>query len=94
MPFEKMTDLFGKHGVDLWKKSQGIDESFVIPFHEQKSIGTENTFARDSSDLSFLNKEIARMTEKIAFDLRSHDKLTGCITIKIRYSDFQTYIMQ
>ena len=30
------------------------------------------------------------MTEKIAFELRSKNKLTGCISVKIRYSDFQT----
>jgi DNA polymerase-4 len=34
------------------------------------------------------------MTEKIAFELRSNNKLTGCVTVKIRYSDFQTLTMQ
>ena len=30
------------------------------------------------------------MTEKIAFELRSKNKLTGCISVKVRFSDFQT----
>ncbi len=80
----------GKNGVDLWKKSNGIDETPVVPYHEQKSIGTENTFEKDTIDIPFLHKELVRMTEKIAFDLRCNNKLTGCITVKIRYSDFQT----
>jgi DNA polymerase IV len=37
-----------------------------------------------------LHQQLARMTEKIAFELRSQNRLTGCISVKIRYSDFQT----
>jgi DNA polymerase-4 len=94
IPIETMVRLLGKNGTDLWRKAQGIDESPVIPFHEQKSIGTENTFEADTNDIHFLHRELARMTEKIAFELRCADKLTGCITVKIRYSDFQTQTMQ
>jgi DNA polymerase IV len=94
MPVELLTNLLGKNGIDLWKKANGIDETPVIPFHEQKSIGTENTFENDTVDISFLYRELVRMTEKIAFDLRNNNKLAGCITIKIRYSDFQTLTMQ
>lgn len=94
IPIEMMTNLLGKSGHDLWRKANGIDESPVIPYHEQKSIGTENTFESDTGSISFLHKELSRMTEKIAFDLRSHDKLAGCITVKIRYSDFETTTMQ
>jgi DNA polymerase IV len=93
-PVELLTNLLGKNGAELWTRANGIDESPVIPFHEQKSIGTENTFENDTIDISFLHRELVRMTEKIAFDLRNNNKLTGCITIKIRYSDFQTLTMQ
>ena len=34
--------------------------------------------------------EIVRMTEKIAFELRKEEKVTGCITVKLRYPDFET----
>ncbi len=94
IPVEMIISLMGKNGVDLWKKSNGIDETPVVPYHEQKSIGTENTFEKDTIDIPFLHKELVRMTEKIAFDLRCNNKLTGCITVKIRYSDFQTLTMQ
>jgi DNA polymerase IV len=94
VPIEELIHIFGKHGIDLWRKSQGIDDSPIQPYHEQKSIGTENTFESDTFDIQFLNRELSRMTEKIAFDLRGNNKVTGCITIKIRYSDFQTVTMQ
>jgi DNA polymerase-4 len=42
----------------------------------------------------FLHRELVRMTEQIAFELRQANKLTGCVTVKIRYSDFQTTTRQ
>src|ERR1700730_10113387 len=94
IPVEMMINLLGKNGIDLWRKANGIDETPIVPYHEQKSIGTENTFETDTIDVQFLHKELVRMTEKIAFELRCNNKLTGCITVKIRYSDFQTMTMQ
>jgi DNA polymerase-4 len=94
IPVEMMINLLGKNGIELWRRSQGIDETPIVPYHEQKSIGTENTFEKDTIDISFLHKELVRMTEKIAFELRSNNKLTSCIHVKIRYSDFQTMTMQ
>lgn len=94
IPVEYLQNLLGKWGTELWRKANGIDDSPVIPYREQKSISTENTFQQDSIDLQFLNKELVRMTENISFELRSQNKLTGCITLKIRYSDFQTYTKQ
>ena len=94
IPVELLTNLMGKPGIDLHRKANGIDESPVIPFHEAKSISTEQTFQQDTIDLQFLNAQLVRMTEKIAFQLRQENKLTGCISVKIRYSDFNTHTSQ
>jgi DNA polymerase-4 len=94
IPVEMMVNLLGKNGIELWRKANGIDETPIVPYHEQKSIGTENTFESDTIDIQFLHRELVRMTEKIAFELRCNNKLTGCVTVKIRYSDFQTLTMQ
>lgn len=94
IPVELLTNLMGKPGIDLHRKANGIDESPVIPFHEAKSISTEQTFQQDTIDLRFLNAQLVRMTEKIAFQLRQENKLTGCIAVKIRYSDFDTHTIQ
>lgn len=94
IPVEFLQNLMGKHGVELWRRAQGIDESPVVPYHEQKSISTENTFTQDTIDMNFLNAELVRMTEKIAFELRQQNKLTGCVTVKLRYSNFDTYTKQ
>lgn len=94
IPVELMQNLLGKNGTELWRRANGIDESPVIPFHEQKSISTENTFQQDTIDMKFLHSELVRMTEKIAFDLRKQNRLTGCVTVKLRYSNFETYTKQ
>ena len=94
IPVELLTNLMGKPGIDLHRKANGIDESPVIPFHEAKSISTEQTFQQYTIDLRFLNAQLVRMTEKIAFQLREETKLTGCIAVKIRYSDFDTHTSQ
>ncbi len=84
----------GKWGSDLWYKAQGISEGEVSNEREAKSISTENTFHESTDNEEFLLSEIVRMTEKIAYELRQDDKLAGCITVKIRYSNFETVSRQ
>lgn len=80
----------GNYGVELWKKAHGQHSGEVTPYHEAKSVSTENTFEENKTDLEFLHTELVRMTEKIAFELRKENKMAGCVTVKIRYPDFET----
>jgi DNA polymerase-4 len=89
-PVAVLEKKLGKHGADLWQKSQGLHFGEVHPYHEAKSISTENTFEENLLDTALLLSELVRMTEKIAFELRLDQKLTGCIAVKIRYPDFET----
>lgn len=91
---EWLNKILGKTGLDLWKKAQGIHEGLVQPYHESKSISTENTFEENKRDESFLLSELVRMTEKVAYELRQDGKLAGCIAVKIRYPDFETTTKQ
>jgi DNA polymerase-4 len=86
----ELENRLGKWGIDLWNKSQGIHTSKVVPYHEAKSISTENTFDENVLDQKFLMSELVRMTEKIAYELRQEEKVAGCIAVKIRYPDFET----
>lgn len=94
MPLEMMEDVFGKNGKTVWKKANGIDHSPVIPFSERKSISTERTFDKDTIDIQKLEALITSMAENLSFQLRRGTKLTACVTIKIRYSNFNTYTKQ
>lgn len=94
MPVELMEQVLGQNGTSIWKKANGIDNSPVEPYSERKSISTEQTFDHDTIDVKALKRLFISMTEKLAFQLRSEQKLTACVTVKIRYSDFNTYTMQ
>jgi DNA polymerase-4 len=94
MPMDLMHKVLGKNGLSIWKKANGIDLSPVVQYQERKSISTERTFNKDTTDISKLKGIIIAMTENLAYQLRRGNKLTACITFKIRYSDFQTYTQQ
>lgn len=86
--------VLGENGVGIWKKAQGIDNNPVIPFHQQKSMSKENTYQQDTIDMDVLKRTLAAMVDELAFELRREKKLTGCITLKIRYSNFDTHTRQ
>ena len=94
MPVELMQNVLGDSGTVIWRKANGIDNSPVEPYNERKSISTEETFEQDTIDVSKLKGILIKMTEKIAYQLRSENKLTACVTVKIRYSNFDTHTMQ
>jgi DNA polymerase-4 len=94
MPLKFLISAFGKNGTSIWNKAHGVDESPVVPYMEQKSISTECTFEEDTIDVKRLKSVLIAMVEKIAFQLREQKKLTSCITVKIRYSNFDTETKQ
>src|SRR5690606_14655815 len=94
IPPEYLQNLLGKNGIALWKRANGIDESPIVPYRDQKSIGTETTFQQDTIDVEFLKTQLLRMTEEICYELRQQNKLTGCVVVKLRYSDFNTVTKQ
>ncbi len=94
MPVELLERVLGENGLTIWKKANGIDNSPVVPYQERKSISSEETFETDTIDINMIQSVFVTMTEKLAFQMRTENKLTACITVKIRYSDFNTHTMQ
>ena len=94
MPVNMLFKVFGKNGTSLWKKANGIDNSPVVPYQERKSISTERTFDKDTTDVNKLKSILTAMAENLTYQLRRGNKVTACISVKIRYSDFQTHSLQ
>jgi len=94
MPLEIMESVLGKNGKTIWLRAQGIDHSPIIPFHERKSISMERTFNKDTIDIKRLKATLQAMAESLAYQLRNANKLASIVTVKIRYSDYQTYTKQ
>jgi DNA polymerase-4 len=94
MPVEMMQSALGQSGVMIWERANGIDDSPVIPYSERKSISTECTFEEDTIDVDYLRRKLVSMSEELAFSLRKEQKLSACLTLKIRYSNFDTHTKQ
>ncbi len=94
IPMEMMESLLGKNGLVIWKKANGIDPTPVVQYSERKSIGSERTFQRDTMDMAGLHDLLTSMVEKLAFQLRKEEKLVSIVTLKIRYSNFDTHTLQ
>jgi DNA polymerase-4 len=94
MPLPFLISAFGKNGMSLWNKAHGLDDSPVVSYSEQKSISTESTFEHDTIDIKRLKSILIAMVEKVAFQLREQKKLAACVTVKIRYSNFDTETKQ
>jgi DNA polymerase-4 len=94
MPVQFLASAFGKNGLSLWNKAHGIDTSPVVCYSEQKSISTECTFDSDTIDVKKLKNILIAMIEKVAFNLRDQHKLASCVTVKIRYANFDTETKQ
>jgi len=94
MPMELMDRVMGKNGILLWKKAQGIDNSEVIPYQERKSLSSSLTLEKDTIDVRQLKNILTAMAEKLAYYLRNGNKITSCVTVTVRYSDFDTRTRQ
>ena len=94
IPQDLMFKILGQNGLSLWQKANGIDHSPVVPYREQKSIGKQTTFDSDSMNIADMKIILTDMLTKLAFELRQKQKLTACITVTIRYANFETVTQQ
>lgn len=94
MPIEMVERVLGKNGIIIWKKANGIDHSAVEAYSERKSISSETTFEQDTINIPMINDLLLKMVEKLSFQLRTKKKLTSCVTVKVRYANFDTHTLQ
>jgi DNA polymerase-4 len=79
---------FGKHGIKMHLLAMGIDDRDVVPEHDVKSLGHEQTFLHDITSLDAAKKELLALGNKVARRMR-HKGVTGhTVTLKIKYNDF------
>jgi len=65
-----------------------VDERDVIPDHDVKSIGHEQTFLQDIISLDTVQKELLALGSKVARRMRQKGLKGKTITLKVKYSDF------
>lgn len=87
----KLVEWFGKFGNELYEYAKGIDNSEIITEYEIKSISREHTFDKDTDSLDELFKIMKIMSEELENELKNENKRFKTITLKIRFSDFETH---
>jgi len=88
MPVGMLERRFGKYGIRMHELSTGVDEREVVPEHDTKSIGHEETFPEDIVDRDSVARELLFLADKVARRMRK-DSLQGkTVTLKVKYGDF------
>lgn len=90
MPLDYFAAAFGKYGIDLWRKANGVGTEYLTVERERKSISRETTFGEDVMDKEFIKQVLFQLTGKVCHSLRKRNWQAATIHIKLRYSDFQT----
>ncbi|WP_235298230.1 DNA polymerase IV [Portibacter marinus] len=94
IPTDVMGKLLGKNGISISQKSKGIDHTPVKPYSKRKSISKERTFNADTMNKVMLHTLLTHMIEELCFQLRKDNWLTSCISVKIKYNNFDTHTKQ
>ena len=91
-PLERLARITGgnDHAQHLYNLARGIDDRPVTTGRQAKSIGHEQTFAKDITDADAVRSVMLGQAEDVARRLRRADKLARGVTVKIRFGDFQT----
>ena len=90
LPPSVLKSRLGSHGEALQQYARGIDDREVEPPQEAKSISRETTFAEDTLDSAFLKATLRYQSERVGAELRCGGRRARCVTLKLRYSDFET----
>ena len=88
VPVKLLERRFGIHGLKMHLLSMGIDERAVVPDQDVKSVGHEETFSDDISDIGPAKKELLSLANKVARRMRQKKTTGRTITLKVKYDDF------
>ena len=92
---ESLQRLIGTHGLWLWRLANGQDDRPVVADHgSPKSISRERTYERDIADLSRLEAEVRGLAAKVARQAGDQELPARTVTLKVKWSDFQTATRQ
>ncbi len=86
--------FFGKNASMVYGLVHGQDERPVVPDREAKSIGAEETFPQDLSDLDEMRTILIELADRVGVRLRQEKITAWTVTLKLRYGNFQTLARQ
>lgn len=84
-----LVNLFGKSGHFFYHIVRGIDERPVESNRETKSVGAEDTFPEDLSDVPAMEAELQKLATLVTARLNKQQLQGRTVTLKIKFSDFK-----
>ena len=97
MPLKTLEERFGKHGTDLYKYANGLEDSPVSSYYSEKdvkSIGSGNTFGKNLNTMEEIKPALLRLSEDVGIRLRRRGMYANGVQLTIRYPDFHTFTRQ
>ncbi|MFT3991479.1 MAG: DNA polymerase IV [Luteolibacter sp.] len=87
----EMTRRFGRWGLELWHLCRGIDDRAVEPDRTRKSLGCENTFRTNLTDIAELRQPLREMIDEISRDYanRHSNRTIRSLVVKMKFADFE-----
>jgi DNA polymerase-4 len=89
-PEDVLRRCVGSWAEGLRRLAHGEDDRVVEPNRERKSIGCEETYAKDLQDLAAIAAEVERLARRTAGILERKELFARTVTLKLRYADFTT----
>ncbi|MBP0980317.1 MAG: DNA polymerase IV, partial [Oscillospiraceae bacterium] len=97
IPLKTLEERFGKHGTDLYKYANGLEDSPVSSYYAEKdvkSIGSGNTFGKNLNTMDEIKPALLRLSEDVGTRLRRRGMYANGVQLTIRYPDFHTFTRQ
>lgn len=88
---DELEDMFGKWGLDMYEKARGLDDSEVTEAYETKSVGEQETFAKDTKDPVIVLERLNALCRSVIDRFREEGfKRFRTVVLMIRFADFET----
>lgn len=87
---EKLVELFGKWGENLWENARGVDNSEVLENEIRKTLGVQVTFERDTQNFYFLRRTLFDLCGEVWTQIQEEKLTFQMIEVTVRYFDFET----
>lgn len=88
-PLQHLEFQLGSFAHWIHDCAQGIDQRRVHTHRERKSIGREDTFAKDILSVPELLERLEKISRIIARDLQKRNLKGRTLTLKVKYDDFR-----
>jgi len=86
----RLSEHFGKFGLELYEQCRGIDNRSVEPHRERKSLSNEETFSSDLETLEECEEKLPELFEELAAELaqKAGSRAVTKIFVKMKFADF------